>query len=134
MKVHRLVMPVLGLVILLVTIGTAQVSGRWATSGRQVAADAGGGGARGSGAGGGTGGGGDAGSGQAVKGWMTLQEAADAAGLPVGTVSALTGAADPMALDPSTPLSDLEDVVPGFTVSALRAALADAGAGAAPSP
>jgi hypothetical protein len=124
MKVNRWVMPVLGLVILLGTIGAAQAGGLWASSGRQVASGAGGGGE----GGGGTG----DGSSQVVKGWMTLQEAADAVGLPVGTVAGLTGATDPLALDPATPLSDMEDIVPGFTVSAFRTVLADASAGRSP--
>ncbi len=126
MKVNRWVMPILAVVLLGVTVGVAQAGGLWATTGRQMAGSGGGGG------GGGQGDGTGAGSAQVVKGWMTLQEAADAVGLPVRTVAELTGATEPASLDPATPLSQLEDVVPGFTMSTFRTVLMDAASGQSP--
>jgi hypothetical protein len=126
MKVNRWVMPVLVLVLLGGVIGAAQATGLWASTGRGTVGAGQGGGGGGAGAGGGEG------STQVVKGWMTLAEAADAAGLPVATVAELTGAPDPASIDPATPLNQLEELVPGFTMSAFRDRIAEATAGAGP--
>ena len=126
MKVNRWLMPVLTIALIIGVIGAAKAAGLWATTGRgTVAAGQGQGGGQGGGGGGG-------GSGQVVKGWMTLAEAADATGLPVATVAELTGADDPTALDPQTPLSEMEEVVPGFTMPEFRDRLAAAATGASP--
>ncbi len=128
MKVNRWIMPVLTLVLLVGVIGAAQAAGLWATTGRSATSAGMGQGRTGGGGGDGSG----EGSNQVVKGWMTLQEAADATGLPVGTLAGLTGAQDPAALDPATPLNQLESVVPGFTMSTFRTLVAEAAGGAAP--
>ena len=122
MRVTKWVMPVLVLVLLLGTVGIARSAGLWATTGRQAGT--------GQGTGQGQGGGDGTGTTQVVKGWMSIAEAAEASGVPVTTAVALTGAADPAAVDPTTPLNQLEDLVPGFSVSAYRTALAAAAADA----
>lgn len=131
MKVNRWIMPALALVLLVGIIGASQAAGLWASTGRSAAA-AGLGQGRGGGGEGGEGGGTGAGATSVVKGWMTIEEAADASGLPVETVAELTGAADPASLDPATPLNQLESIVPGFTMSTFRALVADAAAGVSP--
>ena len=48
-----------------------------------------------------------------VKGWMTLQQAADGLGIPVATVIGLIDPADGGGLGPSTVFKDVEAKVPG---------------------
>jgi hypothetical protein len=105
-KVNRYLMPFLVLVTLLGSVWVAKAAGLWQTSGRgQILLDE---------------------SGQAdpqgIKGWMTLGEIADTYGLPLEALYVMIGAgAD---LPPDTALKDLEKLVPGMEVSAVRAVVA----------
>ncbi len=124
MKVNRWVMPVLALVLLFGVIGAAQAAGLWADHRSRRGGRDGPGtvvGAAG-GAGGGTGEGATSGR-QGVDDDQPRRPTPS--GLPVATVAELTGAADPAALDPATPLNQLESIVPGFTMSTFRDRIAD---------
>ena len=129
--VNRWVMPLLAVVLLFGTIGIAQASGNWVTSGRSAAGmGMGGGGGDGSGAGSGSGAGGGGGAEKAVtagtlapadlKGWMTLQQAADGLGMPLADLLALVGAPAGSGVDGGTAFKDLEALVPGFSLSDFR--------------
>lgn len=58
-----------------------------------------------------------------LRGWMTLQQAADGLGLPVEDLVELVDAPDPDVLTPDTPFRDVEALVPGFELSAFREAV-----------
>lgn len=121
--VNRWMMPVLAAVLLFGTIGVAQVSGNWVTSGRTATS----GQAAGSGAG--TGAGGDAEKGAVaagslipadLKGWMTVQEAADGLGMPLADLLGLIAAPQGSAVTGATAFKDLEKLVPGFSLTTFR--------------
>ena len=102
MKVSLWVTPVVSAVVLFGSIGVATISGDWVTGGReQVAQKA-----------------------QLtvddVKGWMTLQQAADGVGIPVALVIGMIGAPEAVALDPSAAFKDVEALVPGFELASFR--------------
>lgn len=106
MKTSRWVAPIAFLVIMFGTIGVAQASGQWITSGRQqvvageqlTAAD--------------------------LKGWMTLQQASDGLGIPLSDLVALIAPPAGVSLDGQTAFKDVEGLVPGFELSAFREAVA----------
>ena len=102
MRVNPFFMPVIVIVILLGTVFAAQAAGLWSTSGRDTTdlaqmtpAD--------------------------LKGWMTLQQVMD--GLNISQQELYALASIPASVPPTTALKDLEPLVPGFEVSALRDAL-----------
>jgi hypothetical protein len=128
-RVNRWLMPVVALALFFGTVLAAQVSGTWVTSGRGVVAGAGSG--AGSGAGQGGGAGGTGGSGQVVpaagslgsadlKGWMTLQQAADGLGMPLADLVALIAPPAGVTLTGETAFKDVEGLVPGFSLTDLR--------------
>lgn len=106
MKVSRWLMPLVTLVALFGTIGIAQVAGWWSASGRQVVVAA-------------TLGVDD------LKGWMTIQQAADGLGVPATTVIEAIGAAPEAGVTPATRFKDVEALVPGFELSSFREVLAE---------
>jgi hypothetical protein len=112
MRVNRYLVPILFIVALLGTVFVAQSAGMWSTSGRtevstqQLApAD--------------------------IKGWMTLQQVIDGTGLAQADLYRIAGI--PADVPPTTALKDVEGIVAGFEISALRDALtAELAAPAAP--
>ena len=115
MKVPLWVTPVVSAVVLFGSIGVATISGDWVTGGReqvaqktQLTVDD-------------------------VKGWMTLQHAADGLGIPVATVTELIDPAGADDLDPTTGFKDVEAKVAGFELATFREQLrAYLAAGSAP--
>jgi len=102
MKVSLWVSPVVSAVVLFGSVGVATISGDWVTGGReQVAQKA-----------------------QLtvddVKGWMTLQQAADGLGIPVASVIELIDPPDAAGLGPTTVFKDVEAKVPGFELATFR--------------
>lgn len=117
-KTSRWLMPILSLALLFGAIGVAQAAGWWVTSGRVTVA-----------------------AGEMtvddLKGWMTLQEAADGLGVPVDDLAGLVGAAEGSGVGPDTAFKDIEGLVPGFDLTAYRGtvqAYLDERAGEAPAP
>ncbi|HSN11584.1 MAG TPA: hypothetical protein VLS51_05720 [Propionibacteriaceae bacterium] len=111
--------PVIFLAVMFGGVGIAQLTGDWVTSGRQpivaqqLAVDD-------------------------IKGWMTLQQAADGLGVTVDDLVTLIGAPDPSLLTPGTAFKDVESVVPGFSLTtfreSVRALLAGRGVTTTPAP
>jgi hypothetical protein len=66
-----------------------------------------------------------------LKGWMTLQEAADGLGMPVADLVAVIAPPAGVTLTPQTALKDVESLVSGFSLTQLRARLT---AGDQPTP
>ncbi len=104
MKVNPFFAPAIVIGVLVGIVFGAQAAGLWSTSGRtavnlqQMApAD--------------------------VKGWMTLQQVSEGVGIPRDELYALAGV--PADVPATTALKELEQLAPGFEVSALREALAD---------
>ncbi len=100
MTVNKLLIPVLALVIFFGAIGAAQATGNWVVSGRQIY-DAG-----------------NLSSGSDVRGWMSLQQVADGAGIEITEFYAQLNLPDSIATE--TALKDLEGVIPAFEVSTVR--------------
>jgi len=99
MKLSRWWLPAVVVAVMLLAAPVGQVAGWWSTSGRaQVVAQLGV---------------------DDLKGWMTIQQAADGLGVPA---QRLIDALGPQAsgLAPSTAFKDVEDVVPGFELSTFR--------------
>lgn len=119
MKASIWIAPVATVAILFGAVGVGEASGQFVTTGRQeatasqrlAAAD--------------------------LKGWMTLQQAADGLGMDVSALVALIGPPPGVTLPPSTAFKDVEGLVPGFELSSLREKLGSpaggAEAGASPS-
>jgi hypothetical protein len=102
MKVSLWVSPIVSAVVLFGSVGVATITGDWVTSGRQQVVKA---------------------TGMSVddiKGWMTLQQAADGVGIPVAIVIGLIGAPEGVSLAPSTVFKDVEALVPGFELVTFR--------------
>ncbi len=111
----RWVLPLVWVAVLFGTIGVAQATGGWEVSGRQEVVN-------------GTLAPAD------LKGWMTVQQAADGLGVPVSVVIGAIG--DPAGVvTPAMAFKDVEAVVPGFSLDVLRDTLTAqlGGASAAPS-
>jgi hypothetical protein len=144
MRIRPAVFAVLVVAIFLAPVVLANAAGLWATTGGPAAGQGGGGGGgQGGGGGGGEGGGGHGGGqggggaqgengesgkgdGRVVapgeaRGWMTLEQVADANAIPIEEI--LVAFDLPAATDPSTALRDLESE--RFSVAALRAWLAE---------
>jgi hypothetical protein len=103
MRVNPFLIPIIVIVALLGSSFIAQAGGFWATSGRasvdmsgMTAVD--------------------------LKGWMTLQQVMD--GLPISQEQLYAAGNIPMDMPTAMALKDLEPLVPGFSVSGLRAAVA----------
>jgi hypothetical protein len=115
MKVSLWVTPVVSAVVLFGSIGVATITGDWVTGGReqvaqkaQLTVDE-------------------------VKGWMTLQQAADGLGIPVAIVIELIDPPGAAGLGPTTVFKDVEAKVPGFELVTFRAQLREyLAAGSAP--
>lgn len=94
--------PIAFLVIMFGMVGVAQASGQWITGGRQqvvagqqlTAAD--------------------------LKGWMTLQQAADGLGIPLPELIGLIGPPPGVTLSGQTAFKDVEGLVPGFELAGFR--------------
>ncbi len=102
MKVSLWVTPVVSAVVLFGSIGVATISGDWVTGGREQVAQK------------------TRLTVDDVKGWMTLQQAADGLGIPVATVIELIDPADAAGLGPTTVFKDVEAKVPGFELATFR--------------
>jgi hypothetical protein len=104
-RVNKFLIPVLAVLTLLGSVWVAKAAGTWQTSGRgQVLLDE---------------------SGQAdpmgIKGWMTLNEVSEMYGVPLDELYNMIGASTDV--PPGTALKDLEKLVPGTEVWALREAV-----------
>jgi hypothetical protein len=105
-RLNKHVMPLLVVAALLGSVYVAKAAGLWQTSGRgQILLDE-------------TGAPDPAG----IKGWMTLGDISDTYGLPLADLYAMIGASPDIA--PDTALKDLEKLVPGMEVWAVRAEVA----------
>ena len=105
-RINKLLMPVLAVLALLGSVWIAKAAGAWQTSGRgQVMLDE---------------------SGQpdpeGIKGWMTLAGVSDSYGVPLDALYTMIGAAPDLPAD--TQLKELEGLVSGFEVSAVRGGVA----------
>ena len=105
-RVNKYLIPVLAVITLLGSVWVAKAAGVWQTSGRgQVLLDE---------------------SGQAdpmgIKGWMTLNQVSETYGVPLDELYNMIGASTEV--PPDTALKDLEKLVPGTEVWALREAVA----------
>ena len=105
MTVNKHLMPIIVGVALLGTVAVAMFTGAWVSTGKALV---------------------DANNLKAadLRGWMTLQQAADGLKLPLDVIYKLAGVPDGANITPETPLKALEGVVSGFDVSALRDAVA----------
>ena len=102
MKVSLWVSPIVSAVVLFGSVGVAAITGDWVTGGREQVVQ------------------GTRLSVDDIKGWMTLQQAADGLGIPVASLIGLIGGPDAAALAPSTAFKEVESVVPGFELSSFR--------------
>jgi hypothetical protein len=105
-RVNKYFVPILAVVALLGSVWIAKAAGTWQTSGRgQILLDE---------------------SGQAdplgIKGWMTLHEVSEIYGVPLDDLYDMIGAG--AEVPPDTALKDLEKLVTGMEVSAVRAGVA----------
>lgn len=100
MRVNKWLLPILALVLLLGTVGIAQAAGWWMVSGREMVDLT------------------QLTSGDEVKGWMTLQQVADGTGMETAVL--LTKVGLPADLPPETVLKDIEGIVEGFEITAVR--------------
>lgn len=117
---HRLVMPAVAVVAIFGTYGVTSAAGVWQSSGRQPVA-------------------GQSLAPADLKGWMTLQQASEGLGIDIPTLLRLAGAdaATAAAVTPATPLNQLEERLPSFSMEAFRASVTDFrehGGAAAPAP
>lgn len=106
MRVNKWLLPILALVLLLGTVGIAQAAGWWVVSGREMVDLT------------------QLTSGGEVKGWMTLQQVADGTGIEAAALVAKLGL--PADLPPETVLKDIEGIVEGFEITAVRTAVDEA--------
>lgn len=129
-QLNRWLLPALAIVVFFGVVGVGQATGWWVTSGRTLPAGA----VSGPGASGGSGGTGSGTGAERVtspgslapadlKGWMTLQQAADGLGIPVADLVAAIGPPAGVTLDPQTAFKDVEKLVPGFSLADLRTRL-----------
>lgn len=102
MRVSRWVVPVVSVLILFGGVGVAQASGWWITSGRQALVP------------------GAQMTVDDLKGWMTLQQAADGLGLTLADIVAEIGPPAGVELVAETAFKDVEGLVPGFSLADLR--------------
>lgn len=105
-RVSKYLVPILAVVALLGSVWIAKAVGTWQTSGRgQILLDE---------------------SGQAdpmgIKGWMTLHDVSEIYGVPLDALQVMIGAGTEV--PPESALKDLEKLVTGMEVSAVRAGVA----------
>ena len=105
-RVNKYMLPVLAVAALLGSVLVAQAAGVWQTSGRgEVILDEGG---------------------QAdpagIKGWMTLATVSETYGVPLETLYTMIGASPDLPAD--TEMKELEGLLPGMSVSTVRAGVA----------
>lgn len=106
MKVHRYVLPLVLIASLLGSVLVAQATGYWSTSGRTtVLLDESG-----------------VADPEGIKGWMTLADVSRIYGIPEAELRSRLGL--PADLPADTALKDIEAIVSGFEVSAVRDAVA----------
>ena len=103
-RTSRWLMPLLSLALFFGAIGVAQAAGWWVTSGRQAVAV------------------GEMTIGD-LKGWMTVQQAADGLGVPADDLVGLVGAPTGVGVTAATAFKDIEGLVPGFDLTAYREAV-----------
>lgn len=99
--------PVVSAVVLFGSVGVGTITGDWVTGGRAPVIQ------------------GVRMSVKDIKGWMTLQQAADGVGPPVARVIGLIGAPEAVAVLPSAAFKDVETLVPGFELASFRDRLRD---------
>lgn len=102
MRTSVWVAPVASVVVLFGSVGIANLTGDWVVSGRTTVV-----------------------AGQQlgvddVKGWMTLQQAADGLGVPVAEIIGMIDPSGAAGLTPGTAFRDVESLVPGFALSDFR--------------
>jgi len=102
MRTSVWVAPVASVVVLFGSVGIANLTGDWVVSGRTTVV-----------------------AGQQlgvddVKGWMTLQQAADGLGVPVAVIIGMIDPSGAAGLTPGTAFRDVESLVPGFALSDFR--------------
>ena len=102
MKASLWVSPVVSVAVLFGSVGLATITGDWVTGGRQQVTQGAPLGVDG------------------IKGWMTLQQAADGVSIPVARVIELIGAPEAVTLAPSAAFKDVEARVPGFELASFR--------------
>jgi hypothetical protein len=102
MKVSLWVSPIVSVVVLFGSVGVATVTGDWVTGGREQVTQS----ARL--------------TVDDIKGWMTLQQAADGLGIPVSLVIEMIDAPDTASLGPTTLFKEVEAQVPGFQLASFR--------------
>lgn len=102
MKTSLWIAPLASVAILFGTVGAAQATGTWQTSGKtpvvvgqRLTVDE-------------------------LKGWMSIQQAADGLGLSPQQIIDQIGAPAGTTITPATLLKDVEKVVPGFSLAALK--------------
>lgn len=107
MKLSLWVAPIASIALLFGTIGAAQATGQWVTSGRAAVVP------------------GAAITVDDVKGWMTIGEAATGLGVPADEIIGLLGPQAPggTPVTAGTAFKDLEGLVPGFELTDFRAVL-----------
>jgi hypothetical protein len=106
MKVNRYLIPVLAVLTLLGSVWVAKAAGVWQTSGRgDILLD-------------------EAGEADpaGIRGWMTLTDISETYGVPLDVLHIMIGAS--VNVPPETALKDLEKLVPGLEVGAVREAVA----------
>ncbi len=103
MRVNPFLLPILVIVALLGSALIAQAGGFWSTSGRTAIDPA-------------------TMTADDLKGWMTLQQVMD--GLQISQEQLYTAGNIPLDVPTTTALKDLESIVPDFSVSGLREAVA----------
>ena len=115
-RTSRWLLPALSLILFFGAIGVAQAAGWWVTSGREPIAAG-------------------AMTADDLKGWMTLQQAADGLAVPVDELVVLLGAPAGAGVGPGTAFSEVEALVPGFELTTYRETVrAHLGTGAADVP
>jgi hypothetical protein len=102
MKMSMWVSPVVSAVVLFGSVGVATITGDWVTGGREQVAQK------------------TRLTVDDVKGWMSLQEAADGLGIQVATLIELIDAPDGASLSAATLLKEVEAQVPGFELATFR--------------
>jgi hypothetical protein len=102
MKVSLWVTPVVSVVVFFGSVGVATITGDWVTGGREQVAQA------------------TQLTVDDVKGWMSLQQAADGLGIPVATLLELIDAPDGASLSAATLFKEVEAQVPGFELATFR--------------
>lgn len=102
MKVSLWVSPIVSVMVLFGSVGVATLTGDWVTGGRVEVSEI------------------SRMSADDVKGWMTLQQAADGLGMPVAAVIELIDPQGAAGLSPKTLFREVESLVPGFQLTAFR--------------